>query len=96
MSRIKRTPSTLKPFVSIQPGTEKPPEDPELLEKLKEINETIQDAKMKRLDFMSTASKLQHVNHSEAQEARLSVVQVDNILAHLTALRNDLLNGKRE
>lgn len=93
MSRSKETPFTLKPFVSIQQGT-KHPEDPELLEKLKEINDIIEDAKTKRKDFISMASELEHVKHPEAQEARLSVAQADNILAHLTALRNDLLNGK--
>ena len=91
---MARTPFTLKPFVNIQPGSEKLPGDPEMLEKLKKVDKVIEDARKKKEEFSATASELQRVNHPEAQQARFSVVQADNILTRLTALRHDILNGK--
>jgi len=91
---MARTPFTLKPFINIRPGAEKPSEDPEMLEKLKQIDKLIEDAKRKKEEFSATASELQRVNHPESQEAWLSVAQADNILARLIALRYDTLDGK--
>ncbi|KAG6367622.1 hypothetical protein INS49_001815 [Diaporthe citri] len=85
-----RTPSTLKPFVPIQPKSISP-EDPELLAKLQEVDKTIEDAKKKKEVLSAIASELKDANHHEAQQAAEDVEQAGKILADLIALRYNVL-----
>lgn len=89
-----RTPFTLKPFVNIQPSDDKPPESPDLLKKLQEIDKAIEDAKAKKAEFSNIASELKDMNHPEAQGAADSVKEADKILTNLMALRHEILDGK--
>lgn len=88
-----RTAFTLNAFVPIQPKPA-PSKDPELLVKLEEVNKTIEEAKKKKEEFSVIAAELKDINHPEAQQAANTVEQADRILANLTALRYDILDGK--
>ena len=94
MGGSKRTPFVLRPFVEIQSSAAKPLEGPELLEKLKEIDKTIEETKKKREEFKAIASELRDMNHPETQEALKSVEEADQILANLIRLRHDTLDGR--
>lgn len=88
-----RTAFKLNVFVPIQPKSA-PSKDPELLVKLEGVNKTIEEAKKKKEEFSVIAAELKDMNHPEAQQAENTVEQADKILANLTALRYNILDGK--
>lgn len=81
----------MHPFVNIQAANSKPPQDPDQLNKLKEVDQAIEKAKIVREEANTVSSELGDLDHPSEREAAHSVEDADKILNSLIVLRHEIL-----